>query len=119
MAAATGEGGEDPEVRFAHLETHARQNTPQIGILEGSFTPLAWRGSAAEQAARSRGVIEEVVVTARKREERLIDTPVSVSALGREALERYNTRDLAQLTTRIPGVEISHAAGVETKCIQK
>ncbi|MEQ8483775.1 MAG: TonB-dependent receptor [Pseudomonadales bacterium] len=67
--------------------------------------------AATSQAERSRGMIEEVVVTARKREERMIDTPVSISALTQEEIERYHTRDLAQLTSRIPGVQISHAAG--------
>jgi iron complex outermembrane receptor protein len=55
--------------------------------------------------------IEEILVTARKREERLIDSPVAVSALQQEEVERYYTRDLAQLSTRIPGVQIAHAAG--------
>ncbi len=67
--------------------------------------------AVAAPAARERGVIEEVVVTARKREERLVDTPVAVSALSAEEVERYHTRDLAELTSRIPGVQISHAAG--------
>ena len=64
---------------------------------------------AAERATNA--VIEEVTVTARKREERVIDTPVAVSVLTQEEIERYNTRDLAQLTQRIPGVSIAHAAG--------
>ena len=36
---------------------------------------------------------------------------MAVSALMQEEVERYYTRDLAQLTTRIPGVQIGHAAG--------
>lgn len=76
-------------------------------LLTTSAAPMA----AAAAQPGSRAVIEEVVVTARKREERLIDTPVSVSALSREEVERYHTRDLAQLTTRMPGIQISHAAG--------
>lgn len=62
------------------------------------------------QAAETAG-IEEVIVTARKREERLIDVPVSAAVLTAEELDRYRTRDLAELTQRIPGVEINHAAG--------
>lgn len=71
-----------------------------------STTLLPTRVWAAESA-----FIEEVVVTARKREERLIDVPVSAAVLTAEELDRYRTRDLAELTQRIPGVEISHAAG--------
>ena len=64
----------------------------------------------AEEGANSLA-IEEIVVTARMREERLVDTPVAVAALGAEEIERYNTRDLDQLTSRIPGVAIAHGAG--------
>ena len=73
----------------------------------GVLAPAA--ALAAERA--SNAVIEEVTVTARKREERVIDTPVAVAVLTQEEIERYNTRDLAQLTQRIPGVSIAHAAG--------
>ena len=55
--------------------------------------------------------IEEVLVTARKREERAIDTPVAVSVMDGEDLDRYHTRDLTQLTERIPGLEIAHGGG--------
>ena len=55
--------------------------------------------------------IEEVVVTARRREERLIDVPVSAAVLTAEEIERYRTRDLAELTERIPGLMIQHAGG--------
>ncbi len=55
--------------------------------------------------------LEEVIVTARKREERLMDVPISAAVLSDEELDRYRTRDLAELTQRIPGVAISHAAG--------
>lgn len=61
--------------------------------------------------AEQRAQIEEVIVTARKREERLIDVPVSAAVLTAEELDRYRTRDLAELTQRIPGVSINHAAG--------
>lgn len=72
---------------------------------------LAAVGQGASTSTSTRAPIEELVVTARKREERLIDTPVAVSALTQDEVERYHTRDLAQLTTRIPEVQISHAAG--------
>ena len=42
----------------------------------------------AEEAENSLA-IEEIVVTARKREERLVDTPVAVAAMGQEEVERY------------------------------
>ncbi|MFP6815575.1 MAG: TonB-dependent receptor, partial [Pseudomonadales bacterium] len=59
----------------------------------------------------SNQVIEEITVTARKKVERLIDTPVAVAVLTAEEIDRYNTRDLVELTQRIPGLSIAHAAG--------
>jgi iron complex outermembrane recepter protein len=67
--------------------------------------------ATAEATGGARGVIEEVVVTARRREERLIDTPVAVTVMAQEEVERYYTRDLSSLTARIPGVSINQAAG--------
>ena len=55
--------------------------------------------------------VEEVIVTARKREERAIDTPVAVAVMTEEDIERYNTRNLTELGARVPGVEVIHGAG--------
>jgi outer membrane receptor protein involved in Fe transport len=77
----------------------------------GFLALLGSTTSALAAEAGSRPMVEEILVTARKREERLIDTPVAVSALSEEGIERYNTRDIDQLTSRIPGVQIGHAAG--------
>ena len=82
-----------------------------LGVAGGFLALLGWTASALAAEAGSRPMVEEILVTARKREERLIDTPVAVSALSEEGIERYNTRDIDQLTSRIPGVQIGHAAG--------
>ena len=74
-------------------------------LLLNTFTPFtAW---SADQSVE----LEEVLVTARRREERLIDVPVSAAVLNAEELDRYRTRDLADITERIPGVEINHGGG--------
>lgn len=54
-------------------------------------------GSAAAQQ------LDEVVVTARKTEERLQDVPLSVSAFSSEALEESGVRDVFDLTRLTPG----------------
>jgi len=61
--------------------------------------------------AETSAEVEEIIVTARKREERLMDVPISAAVMSDEEIDRYRTRDLAELTQRIPGVAISHAAG--------
>ena len=63
----------------------------------------------AEQATNL--IIEEITVTARKREERALDAPVSVAALSGEEIDRYESRSLMSLTDRVPGLEVYHGAG--------
>ena len=82
-----------------------------LGVVGGFLALLGWTAPTLAAEDGSRPMVEEILVTARKREERLIDTPVAVSALSEEGIERYNTRDIDQLTSRIPGVQIGHAAG--------
>lgn len=84
---------------------------PMMSLL--ATTALTGAGGVSSAVAAEGGglAIEEVVVTARKREERLVDTPVAVAALAQEEVERYYTRDLDQLSARLPGVQIGHAAG--------
>lgn len=55
--------------------------------------------------------IESVTTTARKKEERQIDVPVSSLVMPTETIERYSTTDLTQLTSQTPGVRIDRAAG--------
>jgi len=56
--------------------------------------------------------IDEVVVTARKREESLQETPVSVMAFGGDDLAQQNVSDLKGLDIKLPNVAIGGAGGV-------
>jgi iron complex outermembrane recepter protein len=58
--------------------------------------------------------IEEIVVTARKREERAQDVPVVVTTMGREQLDRYDVVDItevAEMTPQLIATEASSGAG--------
>jgi outer membrane receptor protein involved in Fe transport len=48
--------------------------------------------------------LEEVVVTARKREENLIDVPLAVTAIGAEALQREGIKDIEGIIDRDPSL---------------
>ncbi len=52
--------------------------------------------------------VEEIVVTARKREESLQESPVAVTALTGESLERVFATDLTDLNVRSPNVLFSN-----------
>ena len=76
-----------------------------------SFVAMAPAMAADSMEQADNITVEEIIVTARKREERAIDTPVAVSVMTEEDIERYNTRNLTELGTRIPGLEVIHGAG--------
>lgn len=64
---------------------------------------------AQDQADSSRGVsslLEEVIVTARKREESAQDVPISVSAYGAQQLEALKIRNLGNLSVGMPNVSM-------------
>ncbi len=56
-------------------------------------------------------VLEEVVVTARKREESLQETPIAVSAFSGDNLEELGMRDIADLRKVAPNVDLYDGNG--------
>jgi iron complex outermembrane recepter protein len=48
--------------------------------------------------------LEEVVVTARKRDESLLDVPVSIQAMSSAQLESYNLQDMEEISRMTPGM---------------
>jgi outer membrane receptor protein involved in Fe transport len=55
--------------------------------------------------------LEEIVVTARKREESLISVPVAVTALSAADINRYNATDLSKIGQLAPQVIIQRTGG--------
>ncbi|MEH6585451.1 MAG: TonB-dependent receptor [Halioglobus sp.] len=56
-------------------------------------------------------VLEEIIVTARKRVESLQETPVAVTALSTEALREAGVRNLADLNQIVPNIEVASGNG--------
>jgi iron complex outermembrane receptor protein len=48
--------------------------------------------------------LEEIIVTARKKEERLQEIPLSITAIPAEVLERKGIRDLKDIARLTPGM---------------
>lgn len=76
-----------------------------LSVLATSF------GLSVPLTASAQGALEEVIVTARKREESLQEIPVAVSALSGNALEEAGLRDLADLGKVIPNVDVGKGNG--------
>jgi outer membrane receptor protein involved in Fe transport len=69
----------------------------------------AGQAARADEASASEsgvGVLQEVVVTAQKREERLHDVPMGVSAITQSDLSNQRLLDFSDFQARIPGLSI-------------
>ncbi|MCY3820222.1 MAG: TonB-dependent receptor [Gammaproteobacteria bacterium] len=62
---------------------------------------------AQPEPEAEKGAIEEVIVTARKREESLQDTPISITAFSESALEEANMVDLRDIGKYTPGMSFT------------
>ena len=62
-----------------------------------------WQFGATEEVG-AQGVIEEITVTAQKREENIGDVPIAVSVLGREQIDTSFASNLEELQALVPSV---------------
>src|SRR6202048_4828543 len=72
-------------------------------------------GAQAQSVADSPDQITEIVVTAQKREQRIQDIPISVSAISGDEIDRSGARDFHDLLLSIPGVSYSGAEPGQSK----
>jgi len=86
------------------------------GALFSAFSIFLAAGAAAQQsgpapAAAPGGQLDEIIVTARKVEERLLDVPMTITAFGAVELERFGAVSLRDIATATPGLFVSSALG--------
>ncbi len=67
--------------------------------------PVAQPTAPAPEAGTAGG-LEEIVVTARRREENLQDTPVSITAFSGAKLEAMNVQEITKIANFTPGLEL-------------
>ena len=65
---------------------------------------------AQESSAQDGLSVEEIVVTARRREESILDTPIAITAVSSEDLEKKGITNFNQLADSTPGVNLSNAS---------
>jgi outer membrane receptor protein involved in Fe transport len=70
-----------------------------------AIASLLAAGQAMAQSADV-GVLEEIVVTAQRREQRLQDVPAAITSLSGENLNRRNLRGNADLVARVPSLTL-------------
>ena len=67
-----------------------------------ALTPRAW--AAAPDDASAAGALQEVVVTANRREENVLAVPYNISVISAKEIEEANITDLQGLTRMVPGL---------------
>ncbi len=70
--------------------------------------------TADPPAAASATTLSEVTVTARRREEALIDVPVSISSFSGDQMERIGAGDITDLNQLVPNVTLEATRGTNT-----
>jgi iron complex outermembrane receptor protein len=78
-----------------------------LGI--GATATAQDQGSSAQSA--NSGGLEEIVVTAQKREQRLQSVPISITALGAEALKADRIETVSDLNAVAPNLTVRPGAG--------
>lgn len=73
----------------------------------GAFSLLA-------QGVQAAPALEEIIVTAEKREESLQDVPISIAAFSQDALEKLGITDIKGLASKVPNVLINEFTGSAT-----
>ena len=92
----------------AKIRSSARPWSARAALLASAAAGFALldAGSAAAQATQ----IEEVVVTARQRNETLLDVPVAVSAITGSQLARAQSVDLTSIASHIPTMIVARGS---------
>jgi iron complex outermembrane receptor protein len=83
------------------------------GLLALLLSSTATTALAQAQAAADT-VVEDVIVTAQRREQRLQDVPIAISAITPQELERRGTENLTSLVGAVPSLSMTNSGGVST-----
>jgi iron complex outermembrane receptor protein len=84
------------------------------GAAWSALSTFAMAQTAPQEGASA---VDDVVVTARRRDEMLKDVPISVSALGEERLEQTGAADITALQQQTPNATVQVARGSNSTLI--
>jgi len=75
---------------------------------------LALMSAATAEALAQTGGLEEIVVTAQKREQSLQEAPIAISAFGPDALKQLRIQDVHDIGGYVPNIQINSSPGGST-----
>lgn len=91
-------------------KAHARLALLAACGLAALSCPTAFAQTNDQPNAAASAETDEIVVTARQRNESLIDVPVAVTAMTAEAINRYSATDLNQIADKVPAIQVTRAS---------
>jgi iron complex outermembrane receptor protein len=82
-------------------------------VLTAFVCSIAPGAALAQDEEQQPGMLEEIIVTAQKREQTLMEVPVAVSAITGESVNEYTSgaQDIRALAARVPGLNIETSNG--------
>ena len=92
----------------------AKQSNDSSLASQAESRPVSIAAYESESSVGSSGGIEEVVVTASKREQSLQDAPIAITALTESTIEDLNITSLTDVQSMAPNVHILRAPGNNT-----
>src|ERR1700733_1512245 len=100
-------------MNIRHFKTALYITAACVSALLSSSPVRAQQSTEATVPQQQSAGLEEIIVTARKREESLLDVPVIETAVPKIQLERMQVTSLSDLATIVPGVEFAHSTPTE------
>src|SRR5512140_294473 len=86
-----------------------------VAVCAGPFTLGQWAWGAAAGPEATAGAIEEVVVTAEKRESTVQKTPISITAISGAELQAAGVSNLLSVAQQVPGVSFKTSGPGQTE----
>ncbi len=77
-------------------------------LLASAAAVLAGANPAFAEAADDAAQVEELIVTAQKREQKTLDVPIAITAYGADQLERDGIQEFEELSLYVPGFEVQN-----------
>jgi iron complex outermembrane receptor protein len=109
-----GEAGQLNVVSDEHPEGTAVSNEANSSLTKRLITAISaaiFGGGASAATTHEQPAVEEIVVTAQKRETALQETPIAITALTSERIERDQIRDFRDVATHTPSMTFTQLAG--------
>src|SRR5258708_37937615 len=102
------------------FRSYCRTTLVRFGVLAALAAPIvpAWADGAvvdsSADAAGSSQSLEEIRVSAERRDNDIQKTALAISAVSAATLDKSNINDLTGLNGTVPGLEINKSSGFET-----